>query len=80
MTLQSTTFADVMMEKRVYVPIVGFFIVFLETPAAAWLERGGRAVLGWAALILTLYAVLRELQHLLVVIAGACHTCQRPFP
>ena len=28
---------------------------------------------------LTLYAVLRELQHLLAVMAGACHTCKRPY-
>jgi hypothetical protein len=27
---------------------------------------------------MTLYAVLRELQHLLAVIAGACHTCGQP--
>jgi len=24
--------------------------------------------------------VIRELQLLLAVMAGACHTCQRPFP
>ncbi|RKN47911.1 hypothetical protein D7223_12000 [Micromonospora endolithica] len=29
---------------------------------------------------LTLYAALRLLQRLLVVMAGACHTCNRPFP
>jgi hypothetical protein len=29
---------------------------------------------------LTRYAVLRELRQLLAVMAGACHTCQRPFP
>ncbi|MPZ85207.1 MAG: hypothetical protein GEV28_34400 [Actinophytocola sp.] len=29
---------------------------------------------------LTGCAVLRELQQLPVVMAGACHTCQRPFP
>ena len=28
---------------------------------------------------LTLYAVLRELQQLLTVMAGACHTCNRPY-
>src|SRR5919199_6607275 len=28
---------------------------------------------------LTVYAVLRELQRLLAVMAGACHTCKRPF-
>jgi hypothetical protein len=29
---------------------------------------------------MTLYAVLRELQQLLVVMTGACHICLRPFP
>ncbi len=29
---------------------------------------------------LTLYAVLRELQHLLAIWTGACHTCKRPYP
>jgi hypothetical protein len=28
---------------------------------------------------MTLYAVLRELQQLLVTMAGACHVCNRPF-
>jgi SRSO17 transposase len=29
---------------------------------------------------LTLYAVLRELQNLLGIWTGACHTCKRPYP
>jgi len=28
---------------------------------------------------MTVYAVLRELQLLLAVMTGACHTCKRPF-
>ena len=29
---------------------------------------------------MTLYAVLRRLQHLLVYLTGACPTCKTPFP
>jgi hypothetical protein len=29
---------------------------------------------------MTLYAVLRELQTLLAIWTGACHTCKRPYP
>ena len=58
MTLHSTTFSDVMMEKRVYVPIVGFFFILLETPLAEFLDKGGRRTLWAASTLLAAYAAL----------------------
>jgi hypothetical protein len=43
------------------------------------IEPDGGTTEGTTGAGLTLYAIVRELQHLLVVMAGACHTCHRPF-
>ena len=44
------------------------------------LTRIEGAFAGVACAGLTIYAILRQLQHILATMAGARHTCKRPYP
>ena len=54
MALRSTKTADIALEHRSYLPIIGFLIVMMETAAAR--DRRGRAALVSAGLILAVFS------------------------
>ena len=58
LTLHATTFADVMVEKRIYVPLMGFLLILLETRFARGLAAGGRAAWLFGAALLVGYAAI----------------------
>ena len=58
LTLHFTSFADVMMEKRIYVPLMGFLMILLETRFARSIAGGGRASRFLGAALLLGYAAV----------------------